>query len=131
MMIVAHEDQPKEQWRAGVETRIYVSARHGAAQLCIFEQWVAPAAGAPMHWHPVEEVLTVISGKAEMWLDDETAVLTSGQTLIIAAHRRHGFRNVGSDVLHIQAVGAASVLEATYDGAAEPVLRGAAPGDAH
>src|SRR5438128_351147 len=124
MMIVAHEDQPKEQWRAGVETRVYVAARHGATQLCIFEQWVAPAAGAPMHWHPVEEVLTVISGKAEMRLDDEAAVLMSGQSLIIPAHRRHGFRNIGADILHIQAVGAAAILEVTFVGEAEPVLRG-------
>jgi mannose-6-phosphate isomerase-like protein (cupin superfamily) len=129
MMIVSHEDQAREVWRPGVETRMYVSAGQGATQLCIFEQWVAPAAGPPTHWHPVEEVLTVISGKAEMWLDDEPAVLTAGQSLIVPAHRRHGFRNVGTDTLHIQAVVAAPFLELTFDGSVEPVRRGALADD--
>ena len=43
-----------------------VSACNGADELCIFEQWVMPGAGAPTHSHPVEEVLTVLSGVAEM-----------------------------------------------------------------
>ena len=46
--------------------------RNGAAQLCIFEQWVAPGAGAPTHSHPVEEVLTVREGEAEMWIDERS-----------------------------------------------------------
>jgi mannose-6-phosphate isomerase-like protein (cupin superfamily) len=93
-----------------------VSGRNGATQLCIFEQWVAPAAGAPTHQHPVEEVLTVLSGEAEMWIDEEHVVLTGGQSLIVPARREHGFRNVGSTTLHVQAVLASSVFEATVDG---------------
>ena len=92
---------------------MHVSARNGAAQLCIFEQWVAPAAGAPTHTHPVEEVLTVVSGEAEMWIDEKHIVLTSGQSLIVPAHQKHGFRNVGSETLHIHAVLASPIFEAT------------------
>ena len=62
MKPVMHADQPLEPWRAGVETRMLVSARTGATQLCIFEQWIALGAGAPTHSHSVEEVLTVASG---------------------------------------------------------------------
>ena len=58
----------REAWRPGVETRMLVSAVNGAAQLCIFEQWVARG-GAPTHAHPVEEVLTVREGEAEMWIE--------------------------------------------------------------
>ncbi len=58
-------DMPPEHWRPGVETRMLVSASNGAAQLCIFEQWIAPGTGAPTHFHPVEEVLTVREGEAE------------------------------------------------------------------
>ena len=123
MMIVAHEDQPREEWRAGVVSRMHVSARHGATQLCIFEQWAAPEAGPPTHRHPVEEVLTVLSGRADMWLDDEHAVLTAGQSLIVPADRRHGFRNVGSDTLHIQAILALPILELTFDGSTEAMRR--------
>jgi quercetin dioxygenase-like cupin family protein len=123
MKIVAHGDQPREEWRTGVETRMHVSARNGATQLCIFEQWIAPAAGAPTHRHPVEEVLTVIAGEAEMWIDEKYVVLTGGQSLIVPADRKHGFRNVGSATLHMHAVLASSILEASFDSSAELVRR--------
>ena len=58
MKTIDIRDRSAEHWRPGVETRMVVSAASGAAQLCIFEQWVAPGAGAPTHSHPVEEVLT-------------------------------------------------------------------------
>ena len=120
MKAIAHDEQPPEEWRAGVMTRMRISARVGAAQLCVFEQWVEPEAGAPTHWPPVEEVLTVIAGKAEMWLDEERAVLTAGHSLIIPPGRRHGFRNLGPETLHIEAIVAAPFVEATFEGAAEP-----------
>jgi hypothetical protein len=78
---------PIEQWRPGVETRMLVSARNGAAQLCAFEQWVAPGNGAPTHSHPVEEVLTVREGEAEMWLDRERVIVRAGQSVIVPALR--------------------------------------------
>ena len=123
MKIVVHGDQPREAWRTGVETLMHVSAATGAQHLCIFEQWVAPGTGAPTHSHPVEEVLTVVAGKADMWIDEDHAVVTSGQSLIVPAHRKHGFKNIGSDALHIHAVLASAVFEALPDGATEPVRR--------
>jgi len=114
---------PPEHWRPGVETRMVVSARSGAAQLCIFEQWVAPGAGAPTHCHPVEEVLTVREGEAEMWIGDERVIVAAGQSLIVPAGRPHGFRNSGSATLHVHAVLASPVFEATMEGAAEVTRR--------
>jgi mannose-6-phosphate isomerase-like protein (cupin superfamily) len=116
-------NMPSEPWRPGVETRMLVSARNGAAQLCIFEQWVAPGAGAPTHWHPVEEVLTVREGEAEMWLDDERVIVSTGQSLIVPAARKHGFRNSGNMTLHLHAVLASPIFEATPEGAAASVRR--------
>jgi mannose-6-phosphate isomerase-like protein (cupin superfamily) len=116
-------DTPPENWRPGVETRMLVSARTGAAQLCIFEQWVAPGNGAPTHSHPVEEVLTVREGEAEMWIEDQRVIVSAGQSLTVPAGRMHGFRNSGSVTLHIHAVLASPVFEATPEGAAEAVRR--------
>jgi mannose-6-phosphate isomerase-like protein (cupin superfamily) len=123
MQVIDPRDTPLEQWRPGVETRMLVSARNGAAQLCIFEQWVAPGAGAPTHAHPVEEVLTVREGEAEMWIDDERVIVSAGQSLIVPAGRQHGFRNSGASTLHIHAVLASRVFEATPEGATGPVRR--------
>jgi quercetin dioxygenase-like cupin family protein len=116
-------DTALEPWRPGVETRMVVAAANGATQLCIFEQWVAPGAGAPTHSHPVEEVLTVREGEAEMWIEAQHAIVTAGQSLIVPAGHLHGYRNCGPTTLHIHAVLASAVFEATMEGAAEVTRR--------
>jgi mannose-6-phosphate isomerase-like protein (cupin superfamily) len=121
--IIDPRDMIPEQWRPGVETRMRASAINGATQLCIFEQWVAPGTGAPTHWHPVEEVLTVREGEAEMWIDEDRAVVKAGQSLIVPAGRKHGFRNSGTATLHIHEVLASPVFEAMMEGAAEMTRR--------
>ena len=46
MQVIDLNRQPKEEWRPGVMTQMYVSALNGAAQLCVFEQWCEPGHGA-------------------------------------------------------------------------------------
>ncbi len=123
MNVIEPRDRALEQWRAGVETRMLISAQTGAKQLCMFEQWVAPGHGAPTHSHPVEEVLSVRDGEAEMWLDGERMYVTAGQSLIVPAFRLHGFRNSGTTTLHIHAVLASPIFEATPEGASEVTRR--------
>src|ERR1700743_3646075 len=118
------EESSWETWRPGVQTRMLVSAVNGAAQLCIFEQQVAPGAGAPTHSAPVEEVLSVREGEAEMWIGEARVKVTAGQSLLIPAGRLHGFRNNGTGTLHVQAVLASAIFEAMPEGAAEPVRGG-------
>jgi mannose-6-phosphate isomerase-like protein (cupin superfamily) len=115
MRIIDHPGQAREEWRAGVLTRMRVSAATGAAQICIFEQWCDPGCGAPSHLHAVEEVLTVIEGEAEFWMGEERTALSSGRSVIVPAGVKHGFRNSGSATLHVQAVLAAPIFEAAYD----------------
>jgi len=112
-----------EHWREGVTTRMLVSAENGAAQLCVFEQWIAPDTGAPTHFHTVEEVLTVLAGEAEIWIEDEHLCVAAGQSAIVPAGKRHGFRNSGNATLHIHAILAAPIFEAMPDGATEMTRR--------
>lgn len=123
MHVVTTQSQVSEEWRPGVETKMVISALIGARQLCIFEQWVAPTKGTPTHSHPVEEVLTVLAGEAAMWIEDRHAVLTVGQSLLVPAHKKHGFRNAGIDTLHMHAVLASPIFEASIEGQAGPVRR--------
>ncbi len=123
MRILNLADAPLEQWRPGVETRMLASALAGAKELCIFEQWIAPGAGAPTHSHSVEEVLTIREGEAEMWIDDARIAVSAGQLLVIQAGRKHGFRNAGTATLHVHAVLASSTFEATFEGATEVTRR--------
>ena len=123
MKVADIRDASPEQWRPGVETRMLVAAQNGARQLCMFEQLIAPGAGAPTHSHRVEEVLTVREGEAEVWLGDERLSLSAGQSLIVPAGCKHGFRNAGATILHVHAVLAAPMFEAMTEGATEPTRR--------
>ncbi len=114
MQIIDHERQPLEEWRAGVMTRMRVSALNGAGQLCLFEQFCEPGKGAPTHQHTVEEVLTVLNGQAEIWVNDERTTLTMGQSIIVPAGHRHGFQNAGEKTLHVLAILAAPIFEASF-----------------
>jgi mannose-6-phosphate isomerase-like protein (cupin superfamily) len=115
MQITDYARQEREQWRPGVLTRMRVSALTGSAQLCVFEQWCDPGCGAPTHLHAVEEVLTVLAGCAEIWVGEERATVTAGQSVIIPAGHRHGFRNNGKAVLHVEATLAAPMFEAAFE----------------
>ena len=115
MHIIDHERQGREEWRPGVVTRMQVSAVTGSVQLCVFQQWCDPGKGAPTHLHAVEEILTVLAGQAEFWLEDERTDLTAGQSILVPAGRKHGFRNTGTGTLHVQAILAAPIFEASFD----------------
>lgn len=123
MIIVDQRHQAPTEWRPGVMTRMRVSAVTGASQLCIFEQWCDPGCGAPTHLHAVEEVLSVLEGEAEVWVGKDRARMSAGQSVIVAAGRKHGFRNVGETKLHVQAILAAPIFEAAFDDARETSRR--------
>ncbi len=115
MRIIDHAQQGREEWRPGVLTRMQVSAVTGSVQLCVFQQWCDPGKGAPTHLHAVEEILTVLDGEAEFWLEDERCTVSAGQSMIVPAGRKHGFRNIGAGTLHTQAILAAPIFEAAFD----------------
>lgn len=115
MHVLDHNHQVSEDWRPGVRTRMRVSAVTNAVQLCQFEQWCDEGKGAPTHLHAVEEILTVLAGRAEMWIEDEHKIVTANQSLVIPAGRRHGFTNCGPGILHTMATLAAPIFEASFD----------------
>jgi mannose-6-phosphate isomerase-like protein (cupin superfamily) len=115
MRVVDLAEQVAEEWCPGVKTRMLASTANGASQLCVFEQWCDPGHGAPTHLHAVEEILHVLAGRAEIWIDDKRVTLADGQLVIVPAGRKHGFNNVGTGVLHIRSTLASPVFEAAYD----------------
>ena len=116
MRIVDVNQQQREEWRAGVTTRMRASAANGATQLCLFEQWCDPGHGAPTHLHAVEEVLCVREGQADVWIDDDACHAdqrTIGRSCRPAAST--AFPTAAETVLHIESTLAAPVFEAAYD----------------
>jgi quercetin dioxygenase-like cupin family protein len=51
----------------------------------------------PLHSHPYAEVLTVLEGRGEAWLEGEDGVVTlePGITITLPANRPHRFKTVG------------------------------------
>lgn len=114
MKILKHAAYPLEKWRDGVMTQMRMSYLFGGRQLCIFDQFCDPGLGAPMHLHAVEEVLEVISGSAEVRIDDERADVGANQSVLIPAGVPHSFLNTGTEILHVRATLAAPIFEAQY-----------------
>jgi len=57
------------------------------------------------HRHPkMEEILYVLSGTAEQWVEKEKRVMTAGQSLYLPANVVHGTYNIGKDTLDFLAV---------------------------
>jgi quercetin dioxygenase-like cupin family protein len=56
-----------------------------------------PGYTTPLHSHPYVEVLTVLEGNGEAWLDGEAGVvaLEPGVTIAVPANRVHAFRVIG------------------------------------
>lgn len=128
--VLRHGEHPLETWRDGVTTQMRMSFLLGSRQLCIFDQFCDPGLGAPTHTHAVEEVLEVFAGRAEIWLEDERSVVEAGQSVLIPAGARHGFSNVGAEILHVRATLAAPIFEAQYDSTKETRRRWSPPATA-
>jgi mannose-6-phosphate isomerase-like protein (cupin superfamily) len=125
------DSEPRVTWRDGVETRLHA---RGAAALCVIEQWCDRGTGAPTHTHDVEEVITVIAGTADFWVDGVGECVEAGGSIVLPAGSRHGFRNTNSVQLHTLAVFASASPHVEYEHEPGTVLEiggGGRPYDAH
>ncbi len=68
----------------------------GARQLTVIEVSLAPGKGHDFHKHPdQEEVIYVVSGAVEQWLDREKKLLGPGDSVFIPADMVHASFNTG------------------------------------
>jgi quercetin dioxygenase-like cupin family protein len=66
---------------------------------------IYPGQAHKFHCHPkMEEILYVLSGTAEQWVEREKRVMTAGQSLYLPANLIHGTYNIGPDTLDFLAV---------------------------
>lgn len=103
--VIRAADAQLVEWRAGVRTRLHRTSSLSPTGLCVIEQWSDPGAGAPTHRHAnAEELVVVIEGRVEFWLDDDRTDARAGDSILLPAGSSHGFRNSGDNVLHTVAV---------------------------
>lgn len=65
---------------------------------------IRPGNGHDFHVHPrMHEILYVLKGKAEQWIEDEMQILEAGDSVYIDANVVHGTFNAGDENLEFLA----------------------------
>ena len=91
-------------------------------------QTSAPGYVAPMHWHPYTELLFIIDGEAEVWLQgEEPHRLKAGDCVAVPPETPHTFRVVGQTPLRLLGIHANPTRVSTYfdrktDASGYPIL---------
>ena len=87
-----------------------------AEQLTVIEVTLSPGKGHDFHKHPdQEEVIYVIDGSVEQWLDREKRVLGPGDSVFIGADVVHASFNVGEGEARLLAILGPCVGEGGYE----------------
>jgi quercetin dioxygenase-like cupin family protein len=77
----------------------------GAKDLTVLEVTLLPGKGHNFHRHPgQEEVIYVIAGQIEQWLEQERKILGPGDSLFIGADVVHASFNVGAEPAKVMAI---------------------------
>jgi quercetin dioxygenase-like cupin family protein len=83
-----------------------------AERLMLVRVTMPPGKGHAFHRHPaMEEIIYVVSGRAEQWVDRESRVLGPGEAAHIPADVVHGTYNAGDGDLVILAILSPAVFE--------------------
>jgi quercetin dioxygenase-like cupin family protein len=89
MPIIRHRDQALIQH----SYRRIVTGAEGATTSTVWDQTLPPAALIPLHGHDTEETLTILAGQLTITLDDQTTVVETDTTVLIAPGVLHSLRN--------------------------------------
>src|SRR5262249_62314050 len=88
----------------------------GTKQLTTAEAIIVPGHGHSFHKHPQqEEVIFVVSGKVEQWLDSEKRILAAGDAVFVPAGMAHASFNAGNEDARLVAIFGPSVGESGFE----------------
>ena len=96
--VIREDERPLVDFPGGATYRTLIGDDNGALiPIRTGIQTSQPGYATRPHSHPYVEVLTVLAGEGEAWLEDEegTIAMSPGVTLSIPAGRVHGFRVTG------------------------------------
>lgn len=87
-----------------------------ANQLVVLEVTLSPGGGHNFHKHPnQEEVIYVLAGEVEQWIDRERRVLRAGDSAFIGADVVHASFNLGDGIAKLLAVLGPCIGAAGYE----------------
>ena len=88
----------------------------GARQLTVIDVRLAPGKGHDFHKHPdQEEVLYIVAGEVEQWVDREARILNAGDSAFVPAGVVHASFNVGEGDAQIVAILGPCVGDGGYE----------------
>lgn len=88
----------------------------GASQLTVIEVNLLPGNGHDFHKHPdQEEVIFVVGGEVEQWLETESRTLKAGDSAFIPADMVHASFNVSDAPAHLIAILGPCVGDGGYE----------------
>ena len=97
MTIIRHEDVAEEEFLGGATYRTLVGDEAGSTPVRCGIQTSPPGYATPHHAHPYVEIVTVLEGTGEAWIDGEDGVteIGPGMTMVFPPNTAHGFRVTG------------------------------------
>lgn len=110
MPVIQHDQVSHEPFRGGATYQTLVGKDDGSTPVRIGIQTSPPGYRTPLHSHPYMEVITVLEGAGEAWIEgsDQRVALSPGVTLVLPANVRHWFAATGEAPLKTYGVHASS-----------------------
>lgn len=101
MPVVYHQQVASEPFKGGATYQTLVGDAEGSTPVRIGIQTSPPGYTTPLHSHPYMEIITVLEGQGEAWIEgaDALVAMTPGVTLVLPPHVPHWFRAVGAQPL--------------------------------
>ena len=101
MPVVYHDNVESEPFRGGATYQTMVGDDQGSTPVRLGIQTSPPGYRTQTHSHPYMEVLTVLEGRGEGWIEGENEALRlePGVTLIFPPNVQHWFRVTGDQPL--------------------------------
>jgi quercetin dioxygenase-like cupin family protein len=101
MPVVEHAKVPSEPFKGGATYQTLVGDAQGSTPVRLGLQTSPPGYKTPLHSHPYWEILTVIVGEGEAWIEgsDVLIPMKQGVSLVMPTDARHYFRALGDKPL--------------------------------
>ena len=107
---------PFEQLEWGQQAWFSLPAKTGAHELALVKVEMNPGAGHAFHKHPAqEEIVYVLEGEVEQWLETEKKVLKPGDAVFIEKGVVHASYNITESPAKVLAIIGPCVGEKGYE----------------
>ena len=99
MKVSNYLDTKPIQMLAGVVKREVITADDGAPHFCMRVFELEPGSSIPLHSHPWEHEIFVLSGQGAVLSEDGETQVVKENVIFVPPNERHGFANNSNEIL--------------------------------